>query len=189
MNEEITKKLKEKLVSESTVFEGNILHVKKDIIELPNGAHSTREHVRHKGAVCVVALKDDGNIILEYQYRYAVGEVVLEIPAGKLDSREEDHLSAAQRELREETGAVAERWTYLGEYIPSPAILEERIYMYLAEGLTFGECDYDEDEFMTLTEMPLEKAAQMVLDGSLPDGKTQAAVLRVYMMKNKECGK
>ena len=186
ITQEIISALKEKKVSGESVFEGNVLHVKKDVIELPNGSHSIREYALHKGAVCIVALKDNGNIIMEYQYRYAVGEVVLEIPAGKLDYREEDRLSAAKRELREETGAVAEKWTYLGEYIPSPAIMEERISMYLAEDLTFTECDYDEDEFMTLAEIPLEQAVEMVLAGLLPDGKTQTSLLRVYMLKQRE---
>lgn len=189
MDGKITSKLKEKPIEETSVFDGVVLHVKKDTVELPNGIRSTREIVRHNGAVCIVALKDNGNVILEYQYRYAVGEVMLEIPAGKLDTKEEDRLSAAKRELREETGAVAEKWTYLGEYIPSPAIMEERISMYLAESLTFTDCDYDEDEFMILTEMPLEEITQKILAGEIADGKTQAAILRVYMMKQTEGGK
>ena len=186
ITKDIISALKEKKLSGESVFDGKILHVRNDVIELPNKKTATREVVGHNGAVCIVALKDNGNVIMEYQYRYAVGEVMLEIPAGKLDSREEDPRSAAIRELREETGAIAEKLTYLGQYIPSPAILEERIYMYLAEGLTFTECDYDEDEFMTLAEIPLEDAVEMALSGLLPDGKTQAALLRVYLAKERE---
>ncbi len=186
ITKEIISSLKEKKISGESVFDGNVLHVRSDVIELPNGKTSCREVVGHNGAVCIVALKENGNIIMEYQYRYAVGEVMLEIPAGKLDSRDEDPLEAARRELREETGAIAGRMTYLGLYIPSPAILGERIHMYLAEELSFTDCDYDDDELMTLAEISLEEAAEMALAGQLPDGKTQAAILRVYLMKQRE---
>ena len=183
ITQEIVASLEEKMVSSTPVFDGRILHVRDDVISLPNGKSAPREVIGHNGAVCIVPLLPNGEIIMEYQYRYAVGEVMVEIPAGKLDSRQEDPLAAAKRELREETGAVAEKWTYLGQYIPSPAILEERIYMYLAEDISFTECDYDDDEFMTLTRVPLSYAVEKVMRGEIPDGKTQAALLRVHMMK------
>ena len=184
ITEDIIATTSEKRLESEKIYDGKVLNVRRDVIELPNGNKAPREVVEHNGAVCVVALLDSGEIIMEYQHRYAVDEITLEIPAGKLDSREEDPFSAAQRELREETGAIAKKWTYLGQYLPSPAILEERVHMYLAEDISFVECDYDEDEFMTLTRMPLSEAVDMIMDGTLTDGKTQAALLRVSVMKS-----
>lgn len=174
--------LTEKQLSSENIYNGNILHVFKDEIELPNGVHSAREYIKHIGAVCVVPVTDDGKIILERQYRYAVGQTMIEIPAGKLDSADEDPLEAATRELREETGAVARRMEYLGEYYGSPAILSERIHMFLAVGLEFGEQDFDEDELLEVFSMPITDAVSEVLAGRITDGKTQAGVLRVAAM-------
>jgi ADP-ribose pyrophosphatase len=119
---------------------------------------------------------------MERQYRYAHGRVFFEIPAGKLDSPDEDPLSAAKRELREETGAVAGKIEFLGELDTSPALVSEKIYMYLAEDLSFGECDPDDDEFLEIIKIPLSKLVDMVLSGEIEDGKTQSAVLRAHTM-------
>ena len=110
-------------------------------------------------------------------------EPLIEIPAGKLDTPDEDHTEAALRELREETGARCQKLTYLGEYYGSPAILDEKIYMYMAEGLDFGETDLDEDEFLEVVKIPLADMVEMTLQGKIKDGKTQIAVLRAAMMR------
>ncbi|MBQ7336410.1 MAG: NUDIX hydrolase [Clostridia bacterium] len=161
------------------IFDGKVLHLYVDRIHLPNGAQSTREYIKHIGAVAVLPLTDEGEVVCVRQYRYAVEQVVTEIPAGKLDSADEDHREAALRELREETGARCQSLTYLGQYLGSPAILNEKIDLYLAEGLSFGETDFDDDEFIDIVRIPLSDLVDRVMDGSIPDGKTQLAVLKV----------
>ena len=172
--------------SSELIFDGKVLHLYRDEIYLPNGKEGFREYCRHIGAVCVVPVTDEGEIICVRQYRYAVGKTMLEIPAGKLDSRDEIPLDAAVRELREETGAIAKKITYMGEYFSSPAILDERIYMFLAEGLEFGETDFDEDEFIEIVKIPVDELVGMIMRGEIIDGKTQAAVMRAALAINKE---
>lgn len=171
--------LKESCISSESVFAGKILHVFVDQIRLPNGNAGFREYIKHKGAVAVLPLTEEGEVICVRQYRYAVGDTVLEIPAGKLDSVDEVHEEAARRELREETGASCRELHFLGTYIGSPAILDEKIDLYFAEGLTFGETDPDEDEFIEIERIPLATLVDEALAGRLPDGKTQLAVLKV----------
>ena len=127
--------LKETKISREEIFDGVIVHLVRDTVELPNGAKATREVALHGGAVCVVPVTDEGEIIMERQFRYPFDEVIWEIPAGKLDKGEPDHLEAAKRELREETGYTAETYTFIGDLYPSPAILSENIRMYIASGL------------------------------------------------------
>ena len=122
----------EKQVSSELIFDGKVLHVYRDDIALPDGKPAFREYIRHVGAVCVIPITDAKEVVCVKQYRYAGGEVLLEIPAGKLDSKEEDPEAAARRELREETGAICGKLMYLGRYLGSPAILDECIHMYLA---------------------------------------------------------
>ena len=110
------KKLEELMVRSEEVYSGVLLHIYKDEVKLPNGNTSVREYNKHFGAVCIIPMTDDGKVILERQYRYPLHEVITEIPAGKLDSPDEDPLSAAQRELREETGYTADTWVGLGEF-------------------------------------------------------------------------
>ena len=177
--------LEEKTLSSSAIFDGKVLHVRLDEISLPNGKPSTREYCHHNGAVCVIPITDEGEVICVRQYRYPFHEDLLEIPAGKLDSPDEDPFDAVRRELREETGAVAKSITYLGKYYPSPAILDECIHMYLAEGLTFGDTDFDDDEFMESVRVPLDSLVEMILDGKIRDGKTQICALRASMMSSR----
>ena len=170
--------LKEHQVSSQLVFDGQILHLYYDNIRLPNGNPATREVIRHIGAVCVIPVTDDGMAVMERQYRYPIDRVVLEIPAGKLDSKEEDPEAAARRELEEETGYTAKELIPLGMFYPACAYSDETIWMYLAKGLTKGARHLDEDEFLDVELIPLKDLAKQVLSGEIPDAKTQIAVLK-----------
>lgn len=183
MNEML--ELAEKKVSSREIYNGVILHVVKDDVTLPNGNPAFREVIRHVGAVAVVPLTEDGKVIVERQYRYPMDMVITEIPAGKLDSKEEDHLAAAKRELQEETGITADEWTDLGVYFPTPAYSDEKIYVYLARGLHRGEQNLDEDEFLHVQEVPLEELVDQVMDGTIYDGKTQFAILKTARLLEK----
>lgn len=168
--------LQEKTVDTEPIFDGKIIKVRKDKAELENGSVVTRELVIHPGGVCVVPVNEKGEVYLVKQFRYPFQEVLTEIPAGKLEVGE-DHRSAGLRELKEEVGAECESFEYLGVMYPSVAYLTEKIHMYLATGLSFGEQSLDEDEFLDVEKMPLSQAVEMVLDGSIKDGKTQTALL------------
>jgi ADP-ribose pyrophosphatase len=176
----------EKQLFSECIFDGKILHVYKDDIELPDKTLGSRELIRHVGGVCILPLTDEGDVICVRQFRYPFGRVILEIPAGKLDSNEEDHRDAALRELREETGCSPKKLTYIGTMYGSPAILEEKIYMYIAEGLTEGEMDLDDDEFVEVVRIPLKEMYKMVMSGIIKDAKTQVAVLKAYAYINGE---
>ena len=175
--------LEEKKISSEEIYKGKILHLVKDEVLLPNGKRSHREYCRHIGAVCVIPLLDDGRVLMERQYRYAAGRVLLEIPAGKLETKDEEPLLAAARELREETGAVAGKYTYLGKMLGSPAILSEQVYMYLAEQLSFENTSPDDDEFIEIEKIPLEQLYEMVMSGEIEDSKTQIAVLKTRQLR------
>ena len=172
--------LTEKQIKRDEIFQGVALHVVRDEVLLPNGRTSVREICLHNGAVAVIPILPDGRVIMERQYRYAHGRVVLEIPAGKLDSAEEIPLDAARRELREETGAVAESITYLGCIVPSPALISEVIHLYMARDLSFGERELDEDEFLDVELIHIDKLYDMVMNGEITDAKTQIAILKAY---------
>ncbi len=176
-------RLTEQFVSREEIFDGAVLHVVRDTVTLPNGKRATREVALHNGAVAILPLFEDGTVLMERQYRYAHRRVFFEIPAGKLDRPDENPLSAAQRELREETGLIAARYTELGVYIPSPAILSERVHLYLAEGLTEGPDDLDEDEFLLLERVPLTTLFAAVMSGEIEDCKTQIAVLKAMQLR------
>ncbi len=181
-------RLAETALSSREIFDGKILHVFEDRVRLPDGGESTREYLRHVGAVCILPLLDDGTVLLERQYRYPVDRVLTEIPAGKLDSKTEDHLSAAKRELREETGAVAEKWTSLGIFYPACAYSDEAIEMYLAEDIRFTARELDADEFLDVIRLPLGTLVSDVLNGKIPDAKTQIAALKAYFLRSADCG-
>lgn len=170
--------LKERQTASELIFDGKILHLYRDDIALPNGAPAEREVIRHVGAVCVIPITDDGCAVMERQYRYPVDEVILEIPAGKLDSKAEDHEAAARRELEEETGYQARELIPLGKFYPACAYSDETIWMYLAKGLTKGDRHPDSDEFLDVELIPLRELVQQVLTGQIPDAKTQIAVLK-----------
>ena len=173
--------LTEKTLHSETMFDGRILHVRKDTVELPNGAQSFREVVDHPGGVCVLALDDEGRVLLVRQFRYPYEKVLTEIPAGKLEYGE-DPEKAALRELREETGAVPGKFRSLGELYPSPGYCGEIIRLYLAQELTFGETALDEDEFLDVERMPFGELTELVLQGEIRDAKTIAAVLKTKLL-------
>ena len=160
------------------VFDGSLLHVVRDTVTLPNSGTATREVIRHVGAVAVVPLTENNEVVIERQFRYPINEVITEIPAGKLDSKEEDRLHAAKRELKEETGITADEWMELGDYLPACAYTDERITLYIARELHFGDQKLDEDEFLNIKKVPLETLIQEIMDGKISDGKTQAALLK-----------
>ena len=173
--------LTEKPISSELIYRGKILDLYRDGVELPNGGSGVREYIRHVGAVCVVPVTDDGRVVVEKQFRYPFRAVLTEIPAGKLDGKDEPPEEAARRELREETGAVAAELIPLGEYYPTCAYSDEVIHMYLARGISFGARSLDEDEFLNVETVPLEDVFRDVMAGKIPDGKTQTAVLKAYL--------
>ena len=179
----------ETCAASKSVFDGKILHVFVDDINLPNGERGFREYIKHIGAVAVLPLTDDGRVICVRQYRYAVGQVTTEIPAGKLDSPDEDPREAALRELREETGARCKSLIDLGTYLASPAILDEKIKLYLARKLDFGDTDPDDDEFIDVVSVPLAEMVERVMAGEILDGKTQLAVLKTKEFLRREAEK
>ena len=175
--------LTETKLASREIFDGRIMHVFEDTVQLPDGKSATREYMRHVGAVCVVPLLDDGSVLLERQYRYPVGEVLVEIPAGKLNFKEENPREAAARELLEETGAVAGELVSLGLFLPACAYSDEAIHMYAARRIAFREQKLDEDEFLNVFTMPLRDAVSDVLAGKIPDAKTQTALLKVWLLR------
>ena len=179
--------LEEKQLSKEYMYKGKIINLRRDTALLPDGNTALREVVEHPGGVCVAALTDNDEILFVKQFRYPYFETVLEIPAGKRDKGNEDPLECGIRELEEETGAKAEKFIPLGELYPSPGYCGEIIWLYAATGLTFSEQHLDEDEFLTVEKIPLEKAVQMILSGEIKDAKTQAAVLKLKLLKDSQC--
>ncbi len=178
--------LTEKTKKREYIFDGKIIKVRRDEVTLPDGKDAFREVVEHRGGVCVLALTDDDRVLMVRQYRYPYGEVLPEIPAGKRDSLDEEPLECGKRELKEETGASAAKYTFLGEFYPSPGYTNEKIFIYLAEELSYGEDNPDDDEFLEVEKIPFDELLSMVLDGKIKDGKTQCAVMKTVLLKNKE---
>lgn len=177
-NKDEYSRLCERQAASEDIFRGRILHLKDDTVILPNGKSASRELIRHIGAVCVIPVTEDGMVYVERQYRYPIDRVITEIPAGKLDSEDEDILEAAKRELREETGLSADEWTCLGLFFPAAAYCDETITMYMARGLHEGAQELDPDEFLDVKKVPLSTLVEEVMNGSITDAKTQCAVLK-----------
>lgn len=169
----------EKRLSSRQIFDGVVVKLFVDEVELPDGTKSVREIVRHPGAVCVVPVTDNGEVIMVRQFRYAFNQVLLEIPAGKLEPGE-DPLRAALRELEEESGVVASNVEYMGELYTTVAIFDERIHMYLATGLTYKDAHPDQGEFLEVEKIPLCRLVDMVMNGEIKDSKTQIAILKAH---------
>ena len=169
----------EKKLSSRQVFDGVVVKLYVDEVELPNGNKSVREVVRHPGAVCVVPVTDNNEVIMVRQFRYAFDRVLLEVPAGKLEPNE-DPLCAALRELEEESGVVAKNIEHIGEIYTTVAIFDEKIHVYLATGLTYKNAHPDEDEFLEVEKIPLADLVEMVMNGEIKDSKTQIAILKAH---------
>ena len=176
--------LTEKTLSSQTMFDGRIIHVRRDVIELPNGKEAFREVVDHPGGVAVLALDDDNNVLAVTQYRYPFGRTTLEIPAGKLDHPGEDPYAAGLRELEEETGAVPGRYESLGRILPSPGCYGEILHLYLARDLRMAAQHLDEDEFLNVERIPFAEMVRRCLSGEIEDAKTVAAVLKGKILLN-----
>jgi ADP-ribose pyrophosphatase len=169
----------EKMISEQRVFDGKIFRVAVADVLQADGRQSKREIVRHNGGSAVVLVDERGEIALVRQYRAAMGRFMLELPAGKLDAGE-DPLVCAKRELREETGLLANRWRKLCEYVSSPGFCDEIIHIFLAQQPTQGERCLDEGEDIDVVFMPLAHAVRAVMDGEIGDGKTISGVMMAH---------
>jgi len=172
--------IEEKILSEERVFEGKVVKVGVMQVTLPDGKPALREAVRHMGASAVVAVDDEGNVILVRQFRSALARVLMEIPAGKLDYKGEDRLEAAKRELREETGLLADNWVHLTDAVSAPGFCDEVISIYLATGLTVGEDEPDEDEFLNVIRLPMGELLDMAQRGEITDSKTLIGLLLAH---------
>lgn len=163
--------LREERISGEDIYGGIFLKMKRDKISLPNGEEAVREYLTHPGAVAVVAILDDGRVLLERQYRYPIAKACIEIPAGKLEIGE-DHLLCAKRELEEETGYTAKKWSYIRRIHPVISYSTELIDIYLAEDLVPGKSHLDDEEFLDVFAAPLEQLIGWVEDGEITDVKT-----------------
>jgi ADP-ribose pyrophosphatase len=170
------KDLTEHFVAGDLVFDGKLLKVHRDTVRLPDGSQGEREYIRHPGAVAVVALFDDGKVLLERQFRYPHRREFIEIPAGKLEPGE-PHLDTAKRELLEETGYVAAEWTRLGVIHTAIGYTDEAIEIFLVKKLTQKSAKLDVGEFLEVLKLPLEEAIAMIRDGRITDSKTVIGLL------------
>jgi ADP-ribose pyrophosphatase len=163
--------LKEIKLESELAYQGEFIRVYKDSVRLPDGAESSREYIKHPGAVAILAMLDNGNLVMERQYRYAPQSEFIELPAGKIDHGE-DMLLTAQRELLEETGYVASEWVHLTTAWPCIGYADERMEYYLARGLTFEGRNLDEGEFLEVFELPLIEAIDWIRLGKINESKT-----------------
>lgn len=171
--------LTEKPIKQDYIYKGKIVNLRVDDALLPNGSTAKREIVEHPGGVCVAALTDNEELLFVEQFRYPYFEVVLELPAGKLEYGE-DPFEAGKRELKEETGATAESYEDLGKLYPTPGYCGEIIHMYLAKNLNFGSQQLDDDEFLEVKKIPLREAFRMVMNNEIRDSKTQVGIVKTY---------
>lgn len=169
--------LTEVVLSEETKYTGKVFTVSERMVMLPNGRQARRELVHHFGAAAVVPVDAEGRVTMVRQYRVAHDRIMLEIPAGKLDSAGEDTLACAHRELEEETGLIAGSMKWLTRMTPTPGYDTEFVDIYLATELTQGRAMPDEDEFLTVERIPLREAADRVMRGELSDAKTAIGLL------------
>jgi len=174
----VPKDLSEKFLGGEQVFSGRLLKVHRDRVRLPDGGEAVREYIRHPGAVAIVALLDDGRVLLELQHRYPLGRDFIEIPAGKLEPGE-DYLATGKRELLEETGYVAREWRKLGLIHNAIGYSDEGIEIWLARGLERRAQQLAEGEFLEVFALPLAEAQAMARDGRITDVKTIAGLLWV----------
>lgn len=177
--------LMEKQLTTTPRYHGAIVDVRSDTVRLPDGGEGVREVVSHPGGVAILPLTDDDEVLLVRQYRYPVGEALLEVPAGKLEKGEE-HYPAGLRELEEEAGVIPEKMEYLGGLYVSPGFCTEMIHLYLATGLKQGTAHPDEDEFLNVERMPFKKLLELVMAGEIRDAKTAALVMKTRLLKERD---
>jgi ADP-ribose pyrophosphatase len=168
--------LVETRIASEDVFEGKLLHVKRDTVRLPDGKTATREYIAHPGAVMIIPRLPDGKLLLERQFRYPLARIFIEFPAGKIDPGE-DPAATAARELLEETGYVAERWSHIGTLHPLITYSTERIEIYTADALTFIGAKLDAGEFIEIFSATLEEALAWIDRGEVTDVKTMLGLL------------
>ena len=178
----------EKKLNSKQIFDGKVVKLYVDDVELPDGKKAIREIVRHPGAVCVIPIDSDENVIMIKQFRYPFSEVLLEVPAGKLEPNE-NPLEAVKRELEEESGVVADNVEYIGTMYTTVAILDEKIHMYLATDLAYKSAHPDDGEFLEVEKIPLKTLVEMVMNGEIPDSKTQIAILKAEKILEKRKNK
>ncbi len=174
----------ETTLSSEEIFNGRVIRVTYDKVLLENGNTSTREVVHHHGGACILPVDENQNITLVRQYRYALGEEMWELPAGKLE-KDENPFEAAKRELAEECGLTADHFVDLGVVYPTVGYDSEKIYLWAATGLHNVSQHLDEDEFLDVVKMPLDEALRLVLDGTIKDSKTQIGILKYAMLRDK----
>ena len=171
-----------KIASED-IFRGKLLHVKRDTVRLPDDGTATREYIVHPGAVMIVPIADDGQLVVERQHRYPLDHVLLEFPAGKLDPNETT-LDCARRELLEETGYTAREWAYAGRLHNAPAYSNEFIEIWFARGLVAGAQKLDEGEFLEVFTMTEAALLARSASGELTDAKTMVALLKLQLWRS-----
>lgn len=174
--------LREKTIDTKEIYKGRVISLSVDTVVTPGGNEATRELVHHPGGVAVVAIDNDDMIYLVRQYRIPYDDILLEIPAGKLDSKEENPKDAAARELSEETGLVAKEIKHIGDFYPSVGFLDENLRLFVATGLSEGQTHPDEDEYLDVVKMPFDEAVKLVVDGTIKDGKTIAGILKAKIL-------
>lgn len=173
--------LTEKTLSRRDIFEGKVVSLHVDTVELPDGTTSIREVVEHVDGVAVLALDEDNKVLTVTQYRYVFAKPMLELPAGKLDGGEEPRIGAL-RELKEETGAVPETLESLGKIVLSPGCFGETLHLFLARGLHMGQQHLDEGEFLNVDRIPFDELYRRCMEGDVDDAKTVTAVLKAKLL-------
>ncbi len=169
----------EKPLTSQNIFNGNFINIYRDTVELPSGKVAEREYIKHPGAVAILAIDSENNIIMERQFRHPVGKIMYEIPAGKIDPNE-DELTCGRRELVEETGYVAQNWTLLGECLPCIGYSSERIVYFLAENISFTAANLDDGEFLEVIKQPLDEVFELAFNGKIEDSKSLAGLMLLY---------